>query len=52
MTTLSLRAPILPRVRFGGLGRLLGAALTALDVLIEAQQLADEAWRRFPYGRA
>ena len=52
MSTLSLRAPILPRAKFGGFGRLLGVAITALDVLIEAQQLADEAWRRFPYGRS
>ena len=52
MVTLPVRTPILPRAKIGGFGRLLGAAMTALDVLIEAQQLADEAWRRFPYGRS
>jgi hypothetical protein len=52
MTSLSVRAPVLPRVKFGGLGRLFGVAMAALDVWIDAQQLADEAWRRFPYARS
>ena len=51
MTTLALRAPHLPRVKFGGFGRLLRTALSAIDVFAEAQEMADQA-RRFPYGRA
>ena len=50
MTTLSLHAPVLPRVKFGGFGRLIAVAVSAL-VLNEAQQMANEAWR-FPYGRS
>ena len=50
MTVLSVRAPMLPRAKFGGFGRLLKTALDALDVFAEAQAMADEA-RRFPYGR-
>jgi len=50
MSTLSLYTPILPRGKFGGFGRLLKTALSAIDVLADAQQMADEA-RRFPYGR-
>ena len=51
MTAFSLRASVLPRARFGGFGRLLRNAMSALDVLAEAQEKADEAWRRFQYGR-
>ena len=50
MTTLSLRAPVLPRTKFGGFGRLLEKALSALDVFAEAQAMAEEA-RRFRYGQ-
>jgi hypothetical protein len=49
MSTLSLHTPVLPRAKFGGFGRLLRTALSAIDVFAEAQQMADEA-RRFPYG--
>jgi len=52
MTTLSLRVPVRPRAKFGGFGRLLKSAMSVLDVFVEAQELAEEAWRRFPYGRA
>lgn len=51
MTTLSLRAPIFPRSKFGGFGRLLKSALNALDVFAEAQEMAAEAQRRFQSGR-
>jgi hypothetical protein len=50
MSTLSLHTPTLPRTKFGGFGRLIKTALSAIDVLAEAQRMADEA-RRFPYGR-
>jgi hypothetical protein len=50
MTALSLRALILPRGKFGGFGRLLETALSALDVFAEAQAMAEEA-QRFRYGR-
>ena len=50
MTTLSLRAPVLPRTKFGGFGRLIEKALSALDVFAEAQAMAEEA-RRFRYLR-
>jgi hypothetical protein len=42
MTTLSLHTPVLPRAKFGGFGRLLGTALSAIDIFAEAQQMADE----------
>ena len=51
MTTLSLRATVLPRARFGGFGRLVRNAMSALDVFAEAQAMADEACRRLQYGR-
>jgi hypothetical protein len=46
MTMLALRAPNLPRAKFGGFGRLLKTALNALDVFAEAQEMAAEANRR------
>jgi hypothetical protein len=51
MSTLLLRAPILPRAKLGGFGRFIKTALGAIDVFAEAQQMADEAFRRFRYGR-
>ena len=51
MTTLSLRAPILPRAKFGGFGRLLKSALAAIEIFAEAQAMAAEAHRRFQFGR-
>ncbi len=51
MTTFALRAPNLPRSKFGGFGRLLKTALDALDVLAEAQEMAIEANRRCQLGR-
>lgn len=51
MTTLSLRAPTLPRLKFGGFGRLLKTVSDALDVFDEAQQMAAEARRRFHLDR-
>jgi len=50
MSTLTLRTPVLPRAKFGGFGRLIRTALSAIDVFAEAEQMANEA-RRFPYGR-
>jgi hypothetical protein len=50
MTTLTLHAPM-PRRKFGGFGRLIRKTLTVLDVFAEAQQMADEAYRRFHFGR-
>ncbi len=46
MMILALRTPNLPRVKFGGFGRLLKTALNALDVFAEAQEMAAEANRR------
>lgn len=51
MTTLALRAPHMPRTKFGGFGRLLKTALNALDVFAEAQEMAAEANRRRQLGR-
>jgi len=50
MSTLTLPTPVLPRTKFGGFGRLIRTALSAIDIFAEAQQMANEA-RRFPYGR-
>jgi hypothetical protein len=46
MTMFALRAPNLPRSKFGGFARLLKTALNALDVFAEAQEMAAEANRR------
>jgi len=50
MSILTLPTPVLPRPTFGGFGRLIRTALSAIDIFAEAQQMANEA-RRFPYGR-
>jgi len=50
MSILTLPTPALPRGKFGGFTRLIKTALSAIEIFVEAQQMANEA-RRFPYGR-
>ena len=50
MSTLALRAPTAPRLRSHGFGRLIKSVMTFLDVIAEAQQMAREAHKRFPFA--
>lgn len=51
MTTLPMQAPHVPQDwAIPGLGRVVTAVLTVLDVLTEAQQQARAAHARFPFA--
>jgi len=49
MSTLTLEAPANSHVKFGGFRRLAKSMFALLDVIVEAQGLANEARRRFPF---
>jgi hypothetical protein len=52
MSALDIGAPLAPKARLplGGFARVVSAALTAIDVFAEAQRLAAEAQRRYPFA--
>jgi len=50
MSTLEMRAPTpKPWPAFGGFARLAATILTVIDVFNEAQKMAHEAERRYPF---
>ena len=52
MTTLTLRAPRTPlKLTFAGLRRVLAVFGAFLDAVADAQQMAADAQRRYPFVR-
>lgn len=51
MSTAEIRSPHAPKPwpAFGGFARLATTVLTVIDVFAEAQRLAHEAQRRYPF---
>jgi len=51
MSTLPIRAPYVPQVwPLTGFGRVVSVLVTALDVIVEAQEQARAAHERYPFA--
>lgn len=50
MSTLPIQAPRLPAVTLPSFARVIAAFTTVIDVYAEAQQLAAQAHKRYPFA--